>query len=246
MKNFSFDRLIGIDSEDRVDPRTDASADSSLPTTHHGGEAAAAGVGAAGVSAGAYEVGKHSDESTRGTGIEGSNTAQETSGPHNTNLENKLDPRVDSDGQSGLGSSTQGGGGSSDDPVSSTSGASTTGGGIGSSAAGVGSSGVAADDKDPTSSTRQPRANDATTAQTARTLDHGQTSNNSATPGTGSTQVDNSNPDHSTKMSDTPDTTTQQQSSTNGKSIVHTSMVSALLCPSPIPNLHEIKAPGAD
>ena len=199
----SFDPLIGSDSQNRVDPRVDATGDSSQPGTassHHGGEAAA-GVGAAGVAAGAYEEGKHHDSNTTGTGLE--DTTQTTSGPHSSNLENKLDPRVNSDEQSG----------------------------------------VAVDDKNPTTtSISQPRGDDATTAQTLHQDQMGTStglvgsSNNTDATGTGSTQVDNSIPDRSTKMSDAPDTTT-------GKSIspsFHPSRAS------PVPILHEIRILCAD
>lgn len=81
---------------------------SSLPSTHHG-EAVTADVGAARAAAGTYGAGKHHDTDMTGTGI--GDGARTTSGPHDSNLESKLDPPVNSDRdrRSGFGSSTQGG-----------------------------------------------------------------------------------------------------------------------------------------
>lgn len=60
--------MTGIDSQNRVDPRVDATGGSSLSSTHHG-EATTAGVGVAGAAAGTYEAGKHHDTDMTGTGI---------------------------------------------------------------------------------------------------------------------------------------------------------------------------------
>src|SRR4051812_37320791 len=101
--------MTGIDSQNRVDPRVDATGGSSLPSTHQG-EAVTAGVGAVGAAAGTYEAGKRHDTDMTGTGI--GHGAHTTSGPHDSYLESKVVPGLDSDrdGHSGPGSSTQGGG----------------------------------------------------------------------------------------------------------------------------------------
>jgi hypothetical protein len=99
--------MTGIDSQNRVDPRVDATGVSSLPSTNHG-EAVTAGVGAAGAAAGTYEAGQHHDTDMTSTRI--AHSVHTTSGSHDSNLGSKLDPRVDSDrdGHSGLGTSIQG------------------------------------------------------------------------------------------------------------------------------------------
>ena len=90
-------------------------------------------------------------------------------------------------------------------------GASTGEEGIGSRETGVGSSGVGAFDNDPTTSTGEPRGNDATAIDQAQDQDSSRTGlvgspDNTATTGTGSTQIDDSNTGRSAKMSDNPDT----------------------------------------
>ncbi|KAF7864241.1 uncharacterized protein EAF02_010209 [Botrytis sinoallii] len=65
--------------ENKVDPRVDS--DRSREQHHYGRDAALAG----GAGTAAYEANKHH------------NTANTTAGPHSSNLENKVDPRVDSD-----------------------------------------------------------------------------------------------------------------------------------------------------
>ncbi|TGO80789.1 hypothetical protein BELL_0001g00510 [Botrytis elliptica] len=66
--------------ENKVDPRVDS--DRSREQHHYGRDAALAG----GAGTAAYEADKHHH-----------NTAHTTAGPHSSNLENKVDPRVDSD-----------------------------------------------------------------------------------------------------------------------------------------------------
>lgn len=79
--------MTDIDPQDRVDARVDASG-ASLPNTQQRA-GAAAGAGAVG----AHEVGKQHDATTTGTRV--GETAHTTSGPHSSNLANKLDPGVD-------------------------------------------------------------------------------------------------------------------------------------------------------
>lgn len=85
--------------ENKMDPRVDSDRDgrSGLGNTTTGTTGTGYGSGTTGTGYGS---------GTTGTGL-GSNT---TAGPHSSNLENKLDPRVDSDrdGRSGLGNTTTG------------------------------------------------------------------------------------------------------------------------------------------
>ena len=68
---------------------------------------------------------------TTGTGITGGHHGQTTAGPHSSNLENKMDPRVDSDrdGSRGMGSSSDGlsRGGNTGRDYDNTTSSSTTG-----------------------------------------------------------------------------------------------------------------------
>jgi hypothetical protein len=59
-----------------------------------------------GVAPGAYDSEKHCDTNITGTGV--GDAAHTTSGLHTSNWEDKLDPRVDGESSSGLGSITQG------------------------------------------------------------------------------------------------------------------------------------------
>jgi len=85
--------MTGIDSQNTVDPRIDATGGSSLPSTKHG-KAVTAGVGAAGAAASTCKVGQHHDTDMTSTRI--TYSVHTTSGSHDSNLGSKLDPRVDS------------------------------------------------------------------------------------------------------------------------------------------------------
>lgn len=73
--------------ESRADPTRDQYNDSTSKDHHYGRDAALAG-GAAGVAGAAYGAGRHHGDD---------NTTTSTAGPHDSNLVNRADPRVDSD-----------------------------------------------------------------------------------------------------------------------------------------------------
>ncbi|KAJ8064712.1 hypothetical protein OCU04_007032 [Sclerotinia nivalis] len=74
--------------ENKVDPRVDS--DHSKEGHHYGRDAAVAG----GLGGAAYEVNKHHHHNNNNANT---TTANTTTGPHSSNLENKVDPRVNSD-----------------------------------------------------------------------------------------------------------------------------------------------------
>lgn len=110
----------------KADPRVDSDRDGSsnaglaqhsAPLTGHGSSTGATG----------YGSGTTGTHGAAGTGLGGNvGTAGTTSGPHNSNLANKADPRVDSDRDGSRGLSSTGGYGSS-----------TTGTGLGSGTTGT-------------------------------------------------------------------------------------------------------------